>query len=191
MNQLLFASNNLNKLQEVNDILEDQYEIIGLNDIGHFEDLAEDGNTLEENALQKARFIYEAYGVSCFSEDTGLEVQSLNNEPGVYSARYAGPQRSSLDNINFLLKNLEDKTNRTARFRTVIALIIDDNEYLFEGIVNGKIGTSIQGSGGFGYDAVFIPDGYTQSFGELSKEIKKTISHRSNAIAKLINFLNS
>ena len=189
MKQLLFATNNLYKLQEVRDILGNHYEIISLNDIGHLEELAEDGTTLEENALQKARYINEKYGLSCFAEDTGLEVKVLNNEPGVFSARYAGPQRSDSDNISLLLMKLDGIEDRRARFRTVIALIYNGTEYLFEGIINGTIANTKSGKGGFGYDPIFIPDGYNQSFGELSKEIKNTISHRAEAIKNLIIFL--
>ncbi len=191
MNRLLFATNNLNKLQEVKDILKDQYEIISLHDLGHIEELAEDGTTLEENALQKARFINDNYGLSCFAEDTGLEVKALNNEPGVYSARYAGPQRSHSDNMNLLLKNLEGIGDREARFRTVIALILNGKEYLFEGVVKGSISREISGNAGFGYDPIFIPDNNTQTFGELAKEIKNTISHRSEAIRNLVSFLKT
>ena len=189
MKLLLFATNNLYKLQEVRDILGNHYEIISLNDIGHLEELAEDGTTLEENALQKARYINEKYGLSCFAEDTGLEVKVLNNEPGVFSARYAGPQRSDSDNISLLLMKLDGIEDRRARFRTVIALIYNGTEYLFEGIINGTIANTKSGKGGFGYDPIFIPDGYNQSFGELSKEIKNTISHRAEAIKNLIIFL--
>lgn len=189
MNKLLFASNNPNKLKEVKDILKDQFELLSLSDIGHFEDLLEVGNTIEENALQKARFIYQKYDINCFSEDTGLEVEILNNEPGVYSARYAGPQKSDNDNIQLLLNKLKNQSNRNARFRTVIVLILNQKEYLFEGTIYGKIALVKKGISGFGYDPIFIPCNYEQSFGELSNEIKNRISHRSNAIKKLIDFL--
>lgn len=189
MNQLLFATNNLYKLKEVKEILKDKFEIISLNDIGHFEDLNEDGDTLEENALQKARFIYQKYGLECFSEDTGLEVEVLKNEPGVYSARFAGPQKSDNDNIQLLLTKLNNQSNRNARFRTVLVLILNKKEYIFEGIIHGVIAYEKKGVCGFGYDPIFIPCNHEQSFGELSIEIKNKISHRSIAIKKLMDFL--
>ena len=189
MNQLLFATNNLYKLKEVKEILKDKFEILSLNDIGYFEDLTEDGDTLEENALQKARFIYQKYGIDCFSEDTGLEVEVLKNEPGVYSARFAGPQKSDNDNIQLLLTKLNNQSNRNARFRTVLVLILNKKEYLFEGIIHGEIANEKKGVSGFGYDPIFIPCNHEQSFGELSIEIKNKISHRSIAIKKLMDFL--
>ena len=190
MQKLLFATNNKHKLSEVRAILGNKFEIVGLNEFGHFDELAEDGNTLEENALQKARFIYDKYQINCFSEDSGLEVEALNNAPGIHTAMYAGAQRSAEDNINLLLKNLENQSNRKARFRTVIALILDGNEYLFEGEVPGIISEEPQGIGGFGYDPIFIPERYKHTFAELPADIKNTISHRSKATEKLGSFLS-
>lgn len=190
MKKIVFATNNLNKLQEVREILKDQYQVIGLKDLNFDQELAEDGDTFEKNALQKAKFIAEKFKIACFAEDAGLEVQALNQDPGVFSARYAGNQRSDKDNIALLLKNLEGIKNRKARFKAVIALVDGQNTLYFDGIVNGRISLAPIGSGGFGYDPVFIPDGYEDSFAQLGKDIKNSISHRAKAIKKLIDFLD-
>ncbi len=187
--KIIFATNNAHKLHEVEKILNDKVKLLSLNDINCHDDIPETADTLEGNALQKARFIYEKYQVDCFADDTGLEVEALDNAPGVYSARYAGEQRSSEDNMNKLLSALLDKENRNARFRTVIALILDGKEYLFEGTVKGLIEKERKGNEGFGYDPIFRPEGYKETFAELSLETKNKISHRGLAVAKLVDFL--
>jgi XTP/dITP diphosphohydrolase len=180
--QLLFATANKNKTREVRQILGAEIEILDLNDIQLEQELEENENTLEGNALSKARQALSFTGIAaCLAEDTGLEVKALNDAPGVHSARYAGIKRSDSQNIRKLLEEMEGQSDRTARFRTVIAYLDGEGEFLFEGIVNGKIAHQPQGKGGFGYDPVFIPDGYEQSFGLLSAEIKNSISHRGRA----------
>jgi XTP/dITP diphosphohydrolase len=191
MRQIVFATNNKHKLWEVQHIIGNNYKLLSLADIGFTDDIAEDFNTLEQNASQKAWFIYNRYGIDCFADDTGLEVDALNGAPGVYSARYAGEQRNSLDNINKLLANLKGKKNRDAQFRTVIALIIDKQEHLFEGIVRGKIIDTLRGRDGFGYDPIFVPNEYTQTFAEMDLILKNSISHRGLAIGKLTSYLNA
>lgn len=186
---LVFASHNLNKIQEVNDILGPGFRLSGLDDIGCHEEIPEPYDTLEDNAMAKARHVFTHYGKSCFADDTGLEVEALNGQPGVLSARYAGPEKDSHANMAKLLKELAGKNNRKARFRTVIALVLDGTEYFFEGIVNGVITQEARGKKGFGYDPIFIPDGYDQTFGELDAAIKNRISHRWAAVAKLAEFL--
>jgi XTP/dITP diphosphohydrolase len=188
--KLVFATNNKHKLEEVNNILGESFELLSLNDIGCDEDIPETAETLEGNALQKARYVHEHYGYHCFADDTGLEVEALDMAPGVYSARYAGPQKNSQDNTQKLLRELYKINNRNARFRTVIALIIDGKEWLFEGIVEGEILKKPSGVKGFGYDPVFKPNGYEQSFAEMDLSLKNKISHRGRAVAKLIDFLN-
>lgn len=188
---LFFATGNPNKVREVNDILGADFSIKSMKDLGHEEDIPETSPTLEGNALQKARFVREKFGVDCFSEDTGLEVDALDGAPGVYSARFAGPEKDSGANIDLLLKRLKGATDRKARFRTVIALLSDGEEHLFEGTVEGRIAQQRQGSGGFGYDPVFIPDGFRRSFAEMSLEEKNGISHRGRAIRKLVDFLKN
>ena len=191
MKKLVFATNNKHKLKEVSDILNRaNYQIASLNDIGCADDIPETADTLEGNALLKARYVWEKYGLNCFSDDTGLEVEALNNAPGVYSARFAGPQCDSEDNMRLLLQKLENEANRKACFRTVIALIIDGNEFLFEGRVNGIIIKEKQGTEGFGYDPIFVPEGYDLSFASLGEEIKNQISHRAKAVEKLYAFLS-
>ncbi|NOZ47308.1 MAG: non-canonical purine NTP diphosphatase [Chlorobi bacterium] len=187
--QLVFATNNKNKLQEIKNLLNNDFKLLGLKELGFEEEIPEDKFTLEENALQKAHFIHQKYKVNCFADDTGLEVEALNNQPGVFSARYAGPQKNSNDNIVKLLKEMQPHSNRKARFRTIVALILNDKEYLFEGIVNGKIANEKRGTSGFGYDPVFIPDGHKKTFAELSLDEKNIISHRARAFQKLIGFL--
>ncbi|CAK7057902.1 MAG: dITP/XTP pyrophosphatase [Parabacteroides distasonis] len=189
--KLVFATNNSHKLQEVSKILGDNLELVNLHDINCQEDIPETADTLEGNALLKARYIKEHYGFDCFADDTGLEVEALNNAPGVYSARYAGPGHDAQANMQKLLCEMEGKENRKARFRTVIALILDGKEYLFDGIINGVITAEKKGESGFGYDPIFMPDGYTQTFAELGDDIKNTISHRALAVHKLAEFLSS
>ncbi|MGB1206027.1 MAG: RdgB/HAM1 family non-canonical purine NTP pyrophosphatase [Chitinophagales bacterium] len=190
--KIVFATNNPYKLKEVKRLLlSSNYQIVSLKDIGFFDDIPEPHDTLEANALEKARTIHQKFGINCFSEDTGLEVTALNNAPGVYSARYAGEQKSSENNMDLLLKNLEKHEDRTAQFRTVVALILDKKEYLFEGIVKGNILFERQGTDGFGYDAIFQAIGYQQSFAEITADEKNAISHRGKAIEKLIHFLQT
>lgn len=167
----------------------DSFQIESMRSLGINEDIPEDQLTLQGNALQKARFLYDRTGESCFADDTGLEVDALNGAPGVYSARYAGEAKNSLDNMAQLLKNMSGIQNRKARFRTVIALILDGKEYLFEGIVNGTIAEEPRGTAGFGYDPLFVPDGYSTTFAEMDSEAKNAISHRGRAVEKLAAFL--
>lgn len=189
--KLVFATNNLHKLEEVSAILGNQIELLSLNDINCHIDIPETADTLEGNALLKSRFIYENYGMNCFADDTGLEVEALEGAPGVYSARYAGDGHNSEANMIKLLDNLKEKKNRKAQFRTAISLIIDEKEYLFEGIIKGEIGTIKKGDSGFGYDPIFVPEGYNETFAELGSDIKNKISHRALAINKLCEFLQS
>lgn len=199
--KIVFATNNQHKLQEIRDILGSEFEIVSLKDIGCDVDIPETGNTLEENAMQKAQYVYDHYNLSCFADDTGLEVEALNGEPGVHSARYAeGTDHDSEANMAKLLRNLEGKDNRKARFRTVIALIQKQDVCpcgctsikkvnRFEGIVDGSIATEKHGTAGFGYDPIFVPEGYDKSFAELGESIKNSISHRARAVAKLAEYL--
>jgi len=188
--KICFATNNHKKIEEVKAALGDQIEIVSLEAIGCLEELPETGDTLEHNAFQKARYVKEHYGVDCFADDTGLEVNSLNGEPGVYSGRYAGEPRSDERNMDKLLKTLNHQDDRSARFRTVIALILDGNEYQFEGVATGEILTQRTGDGGFGYDPIFRPDGFTRSFAQLTMLEKNQISHRGKAVQSLIDFLS-
>ena len=187
---IVFATNNAHKLEEVRAILGDSVQILSLQDIGCSEDIPETADSLEGNALLKAEYVYKNYGYNCFADDTGMEVAALNNAPGIYSARYAGPQKSDRDNMEKLLRELSDKSNRGARFRTVIALIQDGKEYLFEGIIKGEIIDELRGNAGFGYDPIFLPQGNEQTFAELGNDIKNTISHRAEAVTKLKHFLD-
>lgn len=187
--RLVFATNNKHKLEEVRSILGDRVEVLSLNDINCHDDIPETAETLQGNALIKARYIYNKYGIDCFADDTGLEVDALNGEPGVYSARYAGEQHCSEDNMNKLLQNLTGKTNRNAQFRTVIALIINGEETLFDGIVKGTISKEKTGDSGFGYDPIFVPEGHTESFAQMDSEQKNKISHRYRAVVKLCDYL--
>jgi XTP/dITP diphosphohydrolase len=189
--KLVFATNNEHKLREVQNILGDKFEILSLKDIACVEDIPETADTLEGNALLKAKYVYERYGYSCFADDTGLEVEALDMAPGVYSARFAGSQKNADDNMQKLLSDMNKINNRKARFRTVISLIIDGNEIFFEGIVNGYILETPCGEKGFGYDPVFKPDGYEQSFAQMNANLKNEISHRGRAVARLIEYLNS
>lgn len=187
--QLVFASNNNHKVIEVSQMLGQAFELKTLREIGCSDDIPEPWPTLEQNALEKVRFVYEKYGLNCFADDTGLEVNALNGMPGVISARYAGENPTYADNCRKLLHEMEGKDSREARFRAVFALIIDGNEYLFEGVVEGKIANEPFGEKGFGYDPVFIPDGYEQTFAEMSTELKNNISHRYHATKQLVEFL--
>lgn len=188
---IVFATNNAHKLDEVRAILGNKIEVLSLKDIGCDEDIPETADTLEGNALLKARYVNEHYNVDCFADDTGLEVEALDGAPGVYSARYAGGEgHDSEANMQKLLTELEGQTNRKARFRTAIMLIINDKQHLFEGIVNGEIATSRRGTSGFGYDPIFIPEGYKESFAEMGNEEKNKISHRAVATEKLCRFLH-
>lgn len=187
--KLVFATNNKHKLQEVRDIVGDRVEVLSLADIDCHDDIPETADTLQGNALIKARHIYEKYGLDCFADDTGLEVEAIDGAPGVYSARYAGEECDSEANMRKLLENLTGKTNRNAQFRTVIALIINGEEMLFNGIVKGSIATEKKGDSGFGYDPVFVPEGYSESFAQMSGEMKNSMSHRFRATRQLADFL--
>ncbi|MCL2098787.1 MAG: RdgB/HAM1 family non-canonical purine NTP pyrophosphatase [Bacteroidales bacterium] len=187
--KLIFATANQHKAEEVRALLGRAFTLLTPNDLGYTEDIPETGNTLEDNALEKARFIWKKFGLPCFSDDTGFEVEALNGAPGVFSARYAGEARDPKANMQLVLREMEGKTLRTARFRCVVALIMEGKETCFEGMVNGSILTAPQGEQGFGYDPVFRPDGYDCSFAELDLEEKNKISHRGQAISKLVDFL--
>jgi len=189
--KLVFATNNRHKLDEVRKITSGYTEIVSLSEINCHEDIPETAETLEGNALQKARYIKEHFGYDCFADDTGLEVEALHNAPGVYSARYAGPGHDSEANMDKLLHEMKNKKNRKARFRTVIALILNGKEYLFEGIVNGTIINEKRGESGFGYDPIFVPDTYSQTFAEMGNDIKNQISHRAEVVKKLTAFLSN
>lgn len=205
--KIVFATNNPNKLQEIRDILGERFEIVSLQDIGCHEDIPETGETLQENALLKAKYVAEHYGLDCFADDTGLEVEALHGAPGVHSARYAeGTDHNSEANMQKLLHELQDKENRNARFRTVIALLQHPKNqqkenventfaapeiHYFEGCIDGIIAKEKRGNAGFGYDPLFIPNGYQQSFAELGETIKNHISHRAKAVEKLAEYLHS
>ena len=188
---LIFATNNQNKVDEIRSVIGNQFQIITLQEAGILIDIPEPHNTLEANAREKSTTIHQLTGKNCFGEDTGLEVESLNGEPGVKSARYAGEGRNFQDNIELLLKNLKGYTNRNARFRTVISLIFSNKEYKFEGICEGRIIEVQKGNQGFGYDPVFIPAGENKSFGEMDMEEKNKFSHRKKAVSQLIHFLSN
>lgn len=187
---LVFATNNAHKLEEIREILGGKFHIVSLKELGCQEDIPEEQDTLEGNALQKARYIRDKYKVNCFADDTGLEIEALGGEPGVYSARYAGDGHDSEANMRKVLDKMSGETNRRARFRTVIALLLDGQEHLFEGEVRGEILRERHGEGGFGYDPIFRPDGFAQSFAEMSLEDKNKISHRGRATEALRKFLN-
>ena len=191
MKKLIFATNNAHKLSEVQAVLGDAFTLVTLRECGITEDIPETAATLEGNALQKARYIYEKTGLDCFADDTGLEVDALGGAPGVHSARYATDGHDFAANNRLLLKNLEGITDRTARFRTVIALILDGVEYTFEGRVEGTIATAESGSEGFGYDPLFVPSGEIITFAQMSAEAKNAISHRGRAVAELVKFLDT
>jgi XTP/dITP diphosphohydrolase len=187
--KLVFATNNQNKLRELQQLLGKKIELLSLADINCEEEIPEEYDTLEDNAKQKAEYIYKKYHVNCFADDTGLEISALNGEPGVYSARYAGESKDAKANMKKVLQKLEGVTNRSARFRTVISLYLNDKEYQFEGIVNGDILESERGKDGFGYDPIFEPSGYSISFAEMEMSEKNKISHRGLAVQKLVEFL--
>ena len=187
--KLVVATNNAHKLEEISAILGNEMELLSLKDIHCNADIPETADTLEGNARQKAMYIHENYGMNCFADDTGLEVEVLNGAPGEFSARYAGDGHDSEANMQKLLKELEGKENRKAQFRTAICLIMEGKEYLFEGIVKGHIIEEKRGGAGFGYDPIFVPEGYDQTFAELGNDVKNTISHRARAVEKLCTFL--
>jgi XTP/dITP diphosphohydrolase len=189
--KLVFATNNLNKLKEVQEMLPDSIELLSLKDINCFDEIDETETTLEGNAKLKANYITTNFGFNCFADDTGLEVESLDGKPGVYSARFAGEPANSKNNMQKLLVDLEHKKNRKAQFRTAISLNINDQKFIFEGICKGEILKKKQGEKGFGYDPIFKPEGYNQSFAEMSSDEKNTISHRGIAVQKLVAFLNN
>ena len=186
--KIVFATGNPNKLKEIKSAIK-SFEIVGLKDLKITEEIPETGDTLKKNALQKAKYVYDKTGLDCFSDDTGLEIEALNNRPGVYSAMYAGPDCNAENNMRKVLKELEGKTNRNAQFKTVIALILQGKEYFFEGLVSGEILKVRSGKDGFGYDPIFRPVGYKESFAEISIAQKNEISHRGLAVKKLVNFL--
>ena len=189
MKKLVFATNNAHKLEEISAILGESIELLSLKDINCTADIPETADTLEGNAAQKAEYIYQNYGMDCFADDTGLEVEALGGAPGVYSARYAGDGHDSEANMQKLLQNMKDADNRKAQFRTAICLIMDGKKHLFEGICRGEIIREKKGGAGFGYDPIFVPEGYDLTFAELGNEIKNTISHRARAVEKLCEFL--
>ncbi len=189
MKKLVFATHNANKAKEIAAILPDDYEVLTLDDIDFLDDIPETADTLQGNALIKARTIFEKTGLNCFADDTGLEVYALGNAPGVHSARYAGEQRSDDENISKLLRELDNKSDRKARFRTVIALLLDGKEFLFEGIVEGEIRREAIGKNGFGYDPIFEPENAGKTFAEMSLDEKNKMSHRARAFKKLTEFL--
>jgi XTP/dITP diphosphohydrolase len=196
--ELVFATNNRHKIEEVQHLLKNNFRLLSLQDIDCREELPETGNTLEANASQKAKYVHERFGVNCFADDTGLEIEALNGKPGVYSARYAGEEKSAQKNIEKVLAEMKGIQNRNALFKTVISLIINNKKYLFEGIVNGIISSDITGSKGFGYDPIFVPHPQPLSpgrgertFAEMSLEEKNKISHRAIAVKKLAEFLNT
>jgi XTP/dITP diphosphohydrolase len=189
MYQLVFATNNEHKLRELREILRDEFYLLSLSDIACSEEIPETGNTLEANASEKSRYIWERYSIDCFSDDTGLEIAALNNAPGVRSARYAGEERNAEENVAKVLEELNGVVNRKACFRCIISLIIKGREFLFEGRVDGEILQEKRGSAGFGYDPIFAPDGFQQSFAEMNPDLKNSMSHRGRAVEKLVRFL--
>lgn len=187
--KLCMATNNAHKIEEIRPLVPGTVGLVSLEEVGCREELPETGDTLEFNSRQKAQFVWDHYGVSCFADDTGLEVEALRGEPGVYSARYAGPGRDARANMELLLRKLEGEENRRAQFRTSITLILDGQAYQFEGVVRGAILGAARGTGGFGYDPLFVPDGYAQTFAEMDLAEKNRISHRARAVERLIRFL--
>ncbi|MCG2611787.1 non-canonical purine NTP diphosphatase [Flavobacterium sp. SM15] len=191
MLQLVFASNNKNKIKEIQQLVPTDIQILSLEDIGCDVDIPETADTIEGNAILKANYVTEHYGYACFADDSGLEIDALNGEPGVYSARYAGLQRNDEDNMNKVLEKLLNESNRKANFKTVIALNMNSEQHLFTGIINGNIINEKRGTNGFGYDPIFVADNYTTTFAELSMEEKSSISHRGKAVKQLISFLQN
>ncbi|TLV00581.1 RdgB/HAM1 family non-canonical purine NTP pyrophosphatase [Dyadobacter luticola] len=189
--KLCFATNNLHKLREIQALLGDQFELVTLQDIGCHEEIPEPYDTIAENSMGKARYVFEHYGIDCFADDTGLIVDSLGGEPGVISAMYAGPQRSHGDNMNLLLNKLASKTDRSAKFTTIITLVLNGEYQQFEGNVEGQIIFEKRGNEGFGYDPIFVPDGFDKTFAEMTLTEKSLLSHRSRAFAKLVAFLKN
>ncbi len=189
--KIVFASNNKNKIHEIQSMLPESIQIVSLESIGCFEEIPETADTIEGNAILKANYITQKYGFDCFADDTGLEVDSLDGQPGVYSARYAGEQRNADDNMNKLLEQLLDKPNRNAQFKTLIALNLKGKQHLFTGIASGEITLEKMGTGGFGYDPIFKPTGFENTFAELSLEVKNEISHRGKATKALLEFLKN
>ena len=187
--KIVFATNNPNKLAEIRQLMPEGIEILSLKDINCLEELPETSDTLEDNAAQKAYYVYDNYGHNCFSDDTGLEIEVLDGRPGVYSARYAGPECRAEDNIQKILAEMKGEVNRDASFRTIISLVIDGREFQFEGQIEGQIIPEKWGDQGFGYDPIFLPDGYEESFAQMTVEEKNIISHRGLAVKKLIQFL--
>lgn len=187
--KIVFATNNQHKLDEIKKISKGQLDILSLVDINCYEEIPETGDTLKKNALIKAQFVKDKFGLDCFADDTGLEVEALDNAPGIYSSRYAGPNCDPEDNMQKLLFDLQDKENRSAQFRTVIALLLDGKEHYFEGTIQGEIIQQKEGTNGFGYDPIFKPHGYDKTFGDLPEEVKNTLSHRAIATQKLVAFL--
>jgi XTP/dITP diphosphohydrolase len=189
--KIVFVTNNPNKLKEIKAFMPQGIDIISLEEVGCYEDIPETGDKLKDNALEKARYLKNYYGFDCFADDSGLEIETLNGAPGVYSARYAGPERNSQANMDKVLKELEGHFNRKAKFRTSIALILNGKEYLFEGIVDGNISLEKNGNEGFGYDPIFYPENSDRSFGQMHIEEKGRISHRGRAVKKLVDFITS
>jgi XTP/dITP diphosphohydrolase len=189
--ELVFATNNHHKIREIQQILGNEYNLLNLQDIGHEEDIPENSQTIEANSMEKADFIYCKYGKNCFADDTGLEIEALDGRPGVFSARYAGEEKDMEKNIEKVLFELKDHTNRKARFKTIISLILNGKKYQFAGLIFGKILEERKGNGGFGYDPVFLPEGYNQTFAQMDAELKNKISHRGIAVQKLAEFLKS
>lgn len=189
--QIVFATNNLNKLKEVQALMPSHIKLLSLKDINCFEDIPETQNTIEGNAIEKATYIKEKFGYDCFADDTGLEVEALNGEPGVYSARYAGPERDATNNMDLLLKNLKSANNKNAHFKTVIALQLNNTLTTFTGICKGEITPTKKGEKGFGYDPIFKPTGYNQTFAEMDLALKNKIGHRGKATKQLLEFLNN
>lgn len=189
--QLVFATNNLNKIKEVQALIPKHIKLLSLSDIGCLEDIPETQNTIEDNSIQKAAYVKTHYGYDCFADDTGLEVDALNGAPGVYSARYAGEQRDANDNMDKLLTELSGKTNKNAQFKTVITLQLNNKQHTFTGICEGEITNTKSGKLGFGYDPIFKPKGFQQTFAEMDLNLKNSIGHRGKAILQLVHFLNS
>jgi len=189
--KLVFASNNKNKIAEIQQQVGSRFEIVSLEDIGCLVDIPETAETIEGNAILKANYVTENFGLPCFADDTGLEIEALNNEPGVYSARYAGEQKNPEDNMSLVLQKLAAQANRKAQFKTIITLNINGEQHLFEGIVKGEITTEKSGNQGFGYDPIFQPEGFSTTFAEMTMAQKSVISHRGIAVQKLINFLTN